>query len=236
MKVESRNKLWYGKYTYRAKFTLVGINRTYACKTFLQFLKKLEQNLSDKPNAPWASEWQSRLQREIKEVELDSIENYINWRAKFTGKGGPALIRSESNSAAVFSNDLALLQTLQNIDPDLIIIFTRVDNNIPEGHKYYAKEPPHKFRVYLRSMDLKELPSFRQDLKEFFERYLNTKTVVVPSRALTQWLRQTTSSWRMRYCYEHFYIDYDNPSTYTLISLMFGDMLSAMYKLEKRPQ
>lgn len=235
MKIESRNKLWYGKYTYRAKFSLIGINRTYACETFLQFLKKLEGNLSDKPNAPWASEWQRRLQNEIKEIELDSIERYINWRTRHTGKRGAALIRSESNTAAVFSNDLALLQTLQSIDSDLIIVYTRVERDIPEGHKYYAKEPPHKFRVYLRSMNLKSYPTFRQDLTEFIERYQKTKTIIVPSRALTQWLWGAVGSWRILYCQEHFYLDYDESSTYTLISLMFGDMLSAMYKLEKRP-
>jgi len=236
LKIESRNKLWYGKYIYRARFSLVGINRSYRCTTFLSFLKKLEENLSDKPNAPWASEWQRRLQNEVKEIDLDAIEQYINWRTAHTGQGKPALIRSEMNTAAVFSNDLLLLQSLQNIHPDIIIIYTRVENNIPQGHKYYAKEPPHKFRVYLRSMNLKAHSTFRLDLTEFIERYQKTNTIIVPSRALRQWLWGAVGSWRIMYCQEHFYLDYDEPSTYTLISLLFGDMLSAMYKLEKRPQ
>lgn len=235
MKVESRDKLWYGKYIYRARFELVGVNRTYNCKTFLQYLKRLEERLTDQPNAPWASEWQSRLQREIKEVELDSIERYMDWRRTNTGKGNQAQLRSEENSTSVFSNDLALLQTLQDIDDDLIIIYTRVDNNIPAGYKYYAKEPAHKYRVYLRSMNLKSHPTFRSDLIEFIKRYQKTNTILKPSTALARWLWGRVSSWRIQYCCKHFYIEYDNPSTYTLILLMFGDMLSAMYKLEKRP-
>ena len=235
MKIESREKLWYGKYTYRAKFSLVGINRTYACLTFLQYLKKLEGNLSDKPNAPWASDWQSRLQQEIKEVELDSIERFIDWRTKHTAKGAGALIRSESNTASVFSNDLSLLQTLQDIDPDIIIIYTRVITDIPAGHKYYAKTPAHNYRVYLRSTHLKDRLTFRQDLTDFIDRYESTATVIIPSKPLKLWLSSSARAWRTQYCLDHFFMDYDEPSTYTLISLMFGDMLSAMYKLEKRP-
>lgn len=236
MKIESRDKLWYGKYTYRAKFSLIGINRTYNCKTFLSYLKNLEKNLNDKPNAPWASDWQRRLQKELTEIDLDSIERYINWRRKNTGLGNSALIRSESNTAAVFSNDLALLNTLQDIDPDLIIIYSKSVVDIPQGVKYYAKEPAHKYRVYLRSIRLSDGSTFRQDLMDFILRYQNTKTVMEPSKALRTWLWGLINAWRAKYCAEHFHIDYDEPSTYTLISLMFGDMLSAMYKLEKRPQ
>jgi hypothetical protein len=95
LKIESRNKLWYGKYIYRARFSLVGINRSYRCTTFLSFLKKLEENLSDKPNAPWASEWQRRLQNEVKEIDLDAVEQYINWRTHGPRQAGPYPIGDE---------------------------------------------------------------------------------------------------------------------------------------------
>ena len=235
MKIESRNKLWYGKYTYRARFFLAGINRTYNCQTFLQYLKNLEKNIANASDDPWSSHWQARLRTEINNIDLDPIERYIEWRAKHTGKQGTALIRNESNTAAVFSNDLALLQTLQSIEPSLEITYTKVDNNIPQGMKYYTKEPKRKYRVYLRSMHLKDRPTFRTDLTEFIERYYDTKTVMTPSKALHRWLWESAAPWRILYCQEHFYLEYDDPSTYTLISLMFGDMLSAMYKLEKRP-
>jgi hypothetical protein len=248
LKTELRSILWYKKYQYRAKFYLPGINRTYNCKNFLAFLERLERQVVDvtesgKQNWRLVNDpnYDTHFLSEINSIDLDSIEKYLEWR---DANKEQSLIRSEMNSASVFSNDLALLRTLEDICPTLRgnITYTTADPSVPTGVKYFVKEPKRKFRVYLRAVRLDPGKlTFRDDLKDFVLRYKNTKSEMFPCSSLKNWLfGQTTSrfgysQWRLKYCSDHFYLEFDEPSTHALLALMFSDMLSSHYKLEKRP-
>ncbi len=245
MKTEYRNKLWYRKYQYRAKFILPGINRTYNCKTFLAFLKKIEKlivdttisgrqnwRLSNDPN------YTSHFLAEINSIDLDAIDNYLTW---CHNNKQQIIVRTEDNTASVFSNDLALLKTLEDISPSVkhLISYTIADASVPDGVKHFEREPKHQFRVYLKSARLEPNKiTFHDDLKDFIQRYKGTQSEMFPSGSLRKWLeRRGTgfSQWEHRFCFEHFYIEFDEPSTHALLALMFSDMISAHYKLEKRP-
>ncbi len=244
MKTELRSKLWYKKYLYRAKFLLPGINRTYNCKNFLAFLTRLERQVVDvtesgKQNWRLVNDpnYDTHFLSEINSIDLDSIEKYLAWR---NANKNQSLIRSEINSVSVFSNDLALLRTLEDISPALMgnVAYTTADPSIPIGVKYYVREPKRKFRVYLRGVRLDPGKlTFRDDLKDFVLRYKNTKSEMFPSSSLKNWLFGSSFgyTWRLKYCSDHFYLEFDEPSTHALLALMFSDMLSSHYKLEKRP-
>jgi hypothetical protein len=228
--VDHRSTLYYGKYTYRARLTVVGLNRTYFAKTFDEY-KKLIERLKKGRHA--------RIKQEIDGIDLDTIERYITWRnTNAKGNNKVAMIRVEGNTAGVFSNDLQLLKTLETIAPGTTTVdYTEVDQSIPHGTKYYVKQPKHKFRVYLKSKRVDD--NWKQSMTRFIERYKDTDTVIVPSDAFSYWLapdRQYSGwQWNTNYCSSHYFIDFDDESTDTLFAIMFGDMISKRFKLEKRP-
>lgn len=236
MKVENRNKKWYGKYIYRAKFNLAGVSRTYNTRTFLDFLKRLDNLLSNTSHNSWQTPWNKWLEDELVKIDLDTIERYIIWRNKNAGVGNEVLLRNEGDRVSAFGNDLTVLETIVSIDPSMKIEYSEVDVNIPNGVKYFVKEPKHKYRLYLKPSRLSDKPTFREDLQEFLDRYKNTSTIIVPSRALKEWLYGPTSRWKLMYCQGHYYVEYDDESTHMLLSLMFDGMVASLYKLEKRPQ
>lgn len=235
LKIESRETLWYSKYEYRARLVLPGINRAYGSNTYLSYLKHLKRILSPPKDDYFSTDpiYILRARNEIEEIDLDAMERYFLWKEYVKED---AFIRTEQNNLSVFSSDLPLLKTLEVINPmGGPVVYTKAIANIPFGTKYFLTEPKHKFRLYLNGCRLKNGSSFRKDLREFIARYQPTATTMVPSRALSAWLYPNTLSWRVHFCQAHYSIEYDDPSTYTLLRLMFDEMIGPHYKLEKSP-
>jgi len=220
--VDHRESLYYGKYQYRARLKLAGLNRTYQAKTILEVLYRLKKYSTPK---------------EMATLDLDSIERFINWRNKYSTPidniDKQALIRIESVTAGVFSNNLKLLQTLESIAGKDAVDYTEIDMSIPTGVKYFTKEPKYNYRVYLKSKRVEH--KFAEDLKRFIERYKDTQTTIVASKSLNNWLNGRVKHWLHSYCSSHYYIEYNDESTHSLIGIMFGDMIKRRFKLEKRP-
>lgn len=236
MKTDSRRQLYYGKYKYRAKLTITGLNRTYYAKTFLEFLKKIEKELTSRAEDNWY--WGARVKGEIQNIDLDSIERYINWRNTHHSNQHPKtlMLRIESNTISVFSDDLTLLKTLESIVPydPFLVVYTQVDINIPEGLLYFVREPKRKFRVYLRGQQVPS--SFRDDMQSFVLRYQGTSSEVHPCTALSRWLSSPAiNTWRAKYCSSSFFLEYNTESTYTMLMLMFDKTVGKLFALEKRP-
>jgi hypothetical protein len=221
IKVDNRETLYYGKYRYRARLKLFGLNRTYQAKSIIDVLERIRKYGRDKDNT----------------IDVDSIDRFINWRNKHASSDNKsekqAMIRIESITAGVFSNDLQLLQTLEFIAGSDAVDYTEVDTSVPTGIKYFVKKPQYNYRLYLKSKRVNE--KFVSELSRFIERYKETDTVIVPSEALTKWLKGNVKHWLYRYCSGHYYIEYNDESTHSLMGLMFGDMISRRFKLEKRP-
>jgi hypothetical protein len=218
--IDYRDILYYGKYRYRARVTMPGLAWIHGCDTMLDYLKRLDNNRKYYDPSRIAA------------IDLDDIESFIDWRNINAKTNKTCTIRVESNTAGVFSNDLALLQTLRNLTT--IVDISEIIDIAPTGIKTFVKQPKHNYRVYLKSKRVKD--TFKDELSEFINRYKNTKTVIVPSDALRQWLKGHYKSWRINYCSAHYYIEFNEESTNTLLSMMFGDMIKRRFKLEKRQE
>jgi len=227
--VDSRSILYYGKYKYRARLQLNGLHRTHGSKTILAYLRSLEKYAAN----PWRP---ADIRKEIDAIDIDSIARYIEWRNTYAApldkSKKQALVRVESMTAAVFSNDLKLLQTLEAIAGADAVDYAAAVIDTPLGVKYFVKDPPYNYRIYLKSARVEE--KFIADLSRFIDRYKDTATTIVPSGALSLWLGSSTRRWYL-YCSNHYYIDYNDESTHTLLGIMFGDMIDRRFKLEKRP-
>jgi hypothetical protein len=228
--VDERSTLYYGKYNYRARLTLEGLNRTYSVKTFPEFKKLIAKQ------SMYSGNRGKRIKEEIDKIDLPSIERYLVY--KQANAKNNVSFRVEDGTAAVFSNDLNLLKELENIAPGIgKVDYTEIDQSIPQGTKYYVKKPPHNYRVYLKSKRIDE--NTKDGLRRFIDRYKDTGTVVVPSNSFSIWLnpgQKSTWYWNALYMSSHYYIDFDEESTDTLFSIMFGDLIHRRYKLEKRPE
>ena len=217
--IDYRGTLYYGKYNYRARFHLVGLRRTYFANNITDYKQKLSG---------------SRFRVDTTDINFDSIEQFLNWRnTNAKGSNKQAMIRVEGDTAGIFSNNLQLLKTLENFAS---VDYTEIDSNIPTGVKYFTNQPKYNYRVYLKSKKVDD--KFKDDLYRFIDRYKGTETVIVPSNALRNWLTGKSKQhyWYGPYCSSHFFIDYNEDSTNSLIGIMFGDMVKRRFKLEKRPE
>jgi hypothetical protein len=217
---EFRDQDYYGKYVYRARFTLVGIRHLM----FASDIQELEQRAKDKRYG-----LSYKKDDKLKIIDnLPILSKLLEWKIN-SKKEKKATLRGEHNTLAVFSNDLSYLQTLEAIDPSLEIDYTEVQRSEYEGVKHFVKDPPHKFRVYLKSRRVTE--EFPKDIKQLLDRLDGLH----PSPALVEWLTRK-HSWSYRWSSASYFIDYDDESTLSYLALMHGDMLGKKYKLEKRPE
>ena len=224
--IDTRASLYYNKYRYRARFHCVGITICWFCKNDQDVDERVKKHKSR-----WAH------------ANLESVKQFLAWKNSnvTTGKNKRATVRIEGDVASVFSNDLNLLKTLEGLGSN--VDYTEVDSSIPEGVKYFSKDPDYKYRVYLKSKRVKD--DFHEKLKNFVDRYKSTDNKMSPSPSLKMWLnikkdpngnRWTSHNWRLEFCSSHFFLDYNEESSLTLFMLMFQDSVSRKFKLEKRPE
>jgi len=219
--IDQRASLYYNKFKYRARFNCRGITLAWFAYTEEEILDKIKK---------FPSRYTGTNSKHI----LD----FYNWKLE-TKKNKTATVRIEGEVASVFSNDLDLLKTLENIGCH--VDYTEVDDTIIVGVKYFVREPKYNYRIYLKSKRVND--EFREKMQKFIKRYENTSTVIVPSGALTNWLSDDTNyvrgswsyHWNKNYTSTNYFIDYNDESTLTLFSLMFSGIISKSYKLEKRP-
>ena len=219
--IDQRAALYYNKFKYRARFNCRGITLAWFNYTEDEILDKIKKY----PNR-------------FAGANSKHILDFYTWKV-VTKKNKTATVRIEGEVASVFSNDLDLLKTLENIGCH--VDYTEVDDTVISGVKYFVREPKYKFRIYLRSKRVND--EFRNKLQNFIKRYENTDTVIVPSGSLAHWLKDDSNyvrgswsyHWNKCYTSSNYFIDYNDESTLTLFSLMFSGMISKTYKLEKRP-
>jgi hypothetical protein len=220
-----RDDDYWSKYTYRARITFEGIRYVYWANNVDEWVARLK------------TARKARGLGQLTQDEIDAmvahksiIENFIKLR-KEQKKEKHCSIRLESDTAAVFSNDLNFLHSFKQWDPDIIIDFTQVQKAEFSGTKYFVNDPPSKYRVYLKSKRVDD--TIHKDLRELFSRNKSLK----PSKALQEWVKANSRhSWRYRYCSSAYSIDYDDESTLSYLALCHGDLLGKKYKLEKRPE
>jgi len=224
-----RESTYYNKYQYRARFNLFGVRYTWYSKNSVDFIRRINNT---KKNGYLSIRKDDRAQIL---ANIDTITSFIDWRdARRLNK--EAAIRIEGNTVSVFCDDLSLLQTLPSLGTGLEVDYTQVKLGEFIGTKYFVNKPKHKFRVYLKSKRVEA--EFAIQMSELLQR----NNSLYPSPALRYWIAgsQDTSSsrwsWRYRYSNASHFIDYDDESVLSYLSLIHGEMLGKRYRLEKRPE
>ena len=213
--IDHRNGLYYSKYQYRARVYIPGITVIWWCDTEDEIRNRIKSN-----KARW------------KHCDVEQCVNFLKWKTDLPAKDKSFSIRIEGNVAAVFSNNLAFLTDLETKGFDIDI--TEVDSTIPEGIKYFKEEPKYKYRLYFKSRRVSD--DLYKKVRSFIDRYKGTDTVIVPSRALSSWLKDNPKyGWKHHFSSSHYFINYNDESVLTLFMLMFDGMVSKKYKLEKQP-
>jgi len=164
---------------------------------------------------------------------LPRITRLINFRNSLKDSTALAIIRMSGDMVNVYSNDLSLLKTVKDIDKEEIVSFTEAVVPNPEisGVKYFAQDPKHSYRVYLKNMRVDN-----NVLKDLENTLRSKKDELTPCRSLKAWLSdRDKNSWRSRFMYSYYYIDYDNEQMLSYLGLLHGEYLGKVIKLEKRP-
>jgi hypothetical protein len=220
---EYRDKEFYNKYDYRMRVKIPCIRYTYTCKKSDDLDRKIAGKFKGYGN--------------IKKEDLKTVVDHVSALKAIidlqsSRKDKNIGLRIESNTVALFSNDLQTLHDLKStIGLQYQYNVTQAQTSEYAGIKEFVGEPKHKFRVYLKSKRVSD--TFVTELSQLFARTPNLH----PSNALTAWISPKTSryAWKQRYCSASYFIDYDDESTLSYLALMYGEMLGKKYKLEKRP-
>lgn len=221
--IEYRDHLYYNKYTYRARVTVEGIRRGY-------YWSGDEFELRFKSKTLWGKMSQYDIDR-IR-INMPSIKKCLNFRQSVQ-KDKSITVRFEGDTLAVFHNDLQFLHdNFDNMPLGAVVDYTMIETSGYEGVKTFVKEPKHKFRVYLKTK--KPPADVRPGLRKVFE----SNTQLRPSPALKHWVKiepNNSNRWWSTYFSSHHFIDYNDESYLSYLSLMYGEFLGKKYKLQKRP-
>jgi hypothetical protein len=221
---EYRDNLYYNNYEYRLRATIPCIKYTWYCKNPEELDKKIEGKFNRYGN----------VRKEDKQDVIDNLPalKFIVKLQKEKKKKQIG-IRIESETIAVFSNDIAILKDIATeLGTRYKCNYTQVKTSQYAGIKHFVNDPPHKYRVYLKSKRVED--NFHIEFRKMCER----QPGLHPSPALKRWLYNDGKRygiWYFRWASSAHFIDYDDESTLSYLALMYGEILGKKYKLEKRP-
>lgn len=220
---EYRDSQYYNKYEYRLRVKIPGVRYTWWCK------KPEELDIKIKGNTKKYGTIRKEDKQDVVD-NCDAIKKVITLTTEKKAKG--IGIRIEYETMAVFSNDLTVLKDFETkLGPNYKCDYTQVQTSEYVGIKHFVNDPPHNYRVYLKSKRVED--SFRAEMRDF----ISKQTQLHPSPSFTRWLsdKDRHFSWKYRWTSSSHFIDYDDESTLSYLALMHGEMLGKKYKLEKRP-
>lgn len=135
------------------------------------------------------------------------------------------MYRIQGDHVSFFSNDLALLTTLDNIDEDVKI--TKAVCMDPDT-MYFKKEPKYKYRTYFKG---KRMP------KDFSENIVTVRDMY-KSLHFSEGLFASLfhNNWHpYRYLHGSYFVEYNDEQMLTILSMWFPTMLAKTYSLAKEP-
>lgn len=139
-------------------------------------------------------------------------------------------MRSEGRKTALYSNDLALLQSLHTVDSEGLIISRAVNMEREPGVRYYRTTPKHKYRVYLRGgrVPRTEFNRFTAFLQKHSEH-------MHMSPGLRRAVRRDydVSSFPYTWASSSYFINFDDPKVECWLQLAWSDLLGKYYELRR---
>lgn len=221
---EYRDNQYYNKYEYRLRTKIPCVRYTWWCDK--------PEDLDDKLQGK--SKGYGSIRNGDKQTvtdNLSALKTIINFRKDKKKKS--VGVRIESNTVSLFANDLNTLKDFETqIGGQYKCDYTQVQTSQYAGVKHFVNDPPHNYRVYLRSKRVED--NFHVEFREMFER----QPGLHPSPALKRWMYNDGKRygiWYFRWASSAHFIDYDDESTLSYLALMHGEILGKKYKLEKRP-
>ena len=211
-----REKLYFNKYTYRGIFETKHLYYIYDAKTIDEYRSNLSQARDNSVRYSWR-----RTILDDTKIDFDLIEKIITFKRKYSGKN--ITFRCEGDKMSVFSNDDKVLSDMAKIQPNAKLVKILPS---PVGIKYFKKDPPSKYRVYLKSSKISE--DTRDSLRAFISRDL-----AMPSESLRRSLA-SQNQWKWSYVHDGHFINYNEETTLSYMGLMFPEIIGKVYKLEKK--
>jgi hypothetical protein len=175
------------------------------------------------------SAWYKLPVPKLTELNLDLCEKLIGFYNNYSCNKEVTFLHDHL-SLSVYTSNIDILKELYQIDNNIEITQALP---APPAIMYFAKEPSFKYRVYLKGIRVNE--TLVSDLRDFSKRYEYSHDIQVCS-ALKDYVN--SNRWGVRYynyLTNNYFINYNDPSTLTLMHLLFNECLGKNYKLEKRP-
>lgn len=221
--IEYRDIYYYDKYQYRIRFHLEGVGYTYWSKTQQEFLDLLE------PKSTIAA-WK-KVRPKDKDKVLNNLSNlllFLDIRQNVK-KTKTSCIRVEGNNVSIFSNDIEELKSTASKFSGVSCELSKAETSGFEGIKFFKNNPPHKFRIYLKTK------RYTDEEKNNLGNLLRKSNMLFPSPALYKWLT-LDKVWMNAYKWSSssYFIEYDDESSLTYLILMSGKIFGKKYKLERR--
>jgi hypothetical protein len=217
----NRNKLFYKKFLYKVSLKYPAIRFVRGTKDLLHLKKKITSARS------YGIVHVPKIPKDM----WSTYKQFIGFCRKY--KGTPDVgFHFDYDTLNCYSNSLDILQELIAIDSNLCV-YEAVSS--PPEIMYFSKEPKFAYRVYTKSVRVKEeviksLRSFRDNNAENntigFSPAFNQFIDHMPFRAFSF----------DRYLSHTYFIDYNDLSMLTYMHLMFDECIGKNYKLEKRPE
>lgn len=223
LKTEKRNKLYFNKFMYKAVCRIQGAAYTYYTsdiETFVERMEKLRETNRSRYGVrllddDWKEYWD--------EVNIDKISAFITWR-NYIDKSR-CMHRIQGDYVSFFSNELALLTTLDSIDSNIKI--TQAITMNPDT-MYFKKQPKYKFRTYFKA---KRMPKeFSDNVRSLQNMY---KSLNFSKGLFTSLFHNNWNPYR--YMHGSYFVEYNDEQMLTILSMWFPNMLAKTYSLAKEP-
>jgi hypothetical protein len=220
--IEKRNKLYLGKYRYKASVYLEGVQFTYFSHGIDDFKERIKI---------WKSNHRMIIlpglypNPNYENIDYDLMKTYFDYKIEYKGKVSS---RIEGNRVSFFSNNLEYFRPLYYIDQALKLTESLVRD---PGVMYLKRKPKHNYRTYFKG---KRSPkNFDEIVTNFQQQYPNCKV----SNGLLKEVFRRNGSWHT-YVYIHgsHHVDYNDESMLSVLHIIFGEMIGKTYKLAKDPQ
>lgn len=223
IKNEKRNKLYFNKFTYKAVCEIKGAAYTYYTKDLDTFVERMEKLRTTNLNRYGVRLIDDNWQEYWDEVNIDKIGAFLVWRNYIDKER--CMYRIQGDNVSFFSNDLALLSTLDNIDENVVV--TKAICMDPDT-MYFKRQPKYKYRTYFKA---KRMPKdFSDNVRSLSSMYssLHFCKGVISSLFHNNWNPY-------RYMHGSFFVDYNDPGMQTILAMWFPSMLGKTYSLAKEP-
>lgn len=215
MKTETRNKLFYNQFKYKAKVHIPGVSFTYYVEDIEQFIDKM--NIIN----PLAKH------RASKNIDTDQINKFLICRNMLPKN--KIIHRIQGDHVSFFSNDLALLHNLRSIDPNLVLV--EADTSLDSSCIYFKKSPKYKFRTYFKGKRMPE--DFSDSLRSLKSTY--TENVLHFSSGLSKVCFMPNQYNPYRYLHSSHFVEYNDEAMISILALFFPTMLGKTFRCEKQP-